>query len=225
MLRPFHTHEVLNQAPPLGDVDLWADDLALQGAVRAFGKPSNETEASLAEFGHRWGSFEMFEWGRLANENPPKLKTYDQKGFRADVVEFHPAYHALMREAIAAGVHSSVWAADGKTVPGEFVVRAARHYMAAEVEQGHECPITMTHAATGALIAEPALVKEWLPRIRSREYDPRFAPAAEKHGVTLGMGMTEKQGGSDVRANTTHAEPDGEAYRIVGHKWFLSAPM
>jgi len=225
MLRPFHTHEVLNQAPPLGDVDLWADDLALQGAVRAFGKPSNETEASLAEFGQRWGSFEMFEWGRLANENPPKLKIYDQRGFRADVVEFHPAYHALMREAIAAGVHSSVWAADGKTVPREFVVRAARHYMAAEVEQGHECPITMTHAATGALIAEPALVKEWLPRIRSREYDPRFAPAAEKHGVTLGMGMTEKQGGSDVRANTTHAEPDGEAYRIVGHKWFLSAPM
>jgi len=225
MLQSFHTHEVLNQAPPLGDVDLWADDLALQGAVRAFGKPSNETEASLAEFGQRWGSFEMFEWGRLANENPPKLRTYDQKGFRADVVEFHPAYHALMREAIAAGVHSSVWTADGKTVPGEFVVRAARHYMAAEVEQGHECPITMTHAATGALIAEPALVAEWLPRIRSREYDPRFVPAAEKHGVTLGMGMTEKQGGSDVRANTTRAEPDGDAYRIVGHKWFLSAPM
>jgi putative acyl-CoA dehydrogenase len=225
MLEPFHTHEVFNQTPPLGDVDLWADDPALQGAVRAFGKPSNETEASLADFGQRWGSFEMFEWGRLANENPPKLKTYDQKGFRADVVEFHPAYHALMREAIAAGLHCSVWAADGKAVPGEFVARAARHYMAAEVEQGHECPITMTHAATGALLVEPALVAEWLPRIRSREYDPRFLPAAEKKGVTIGMGMTEKQGGSDVRANTTYAEADGDAYRIVGHKWFFSAPM
>ena len=225
MLPPFHTHEVFNQAPPLGDVDLWTDDPALQGAVRAFGRPSNETEASLADFGKRWGSFEMFEWGRLANENPPKLKAYDQKGFRADVVEFHPAYHALMREAIAGGVHSSVWAADGKTVPGEFVARAARHYMAAEVEQGHECPITMTHAATGALVAEPALVADWLPRIRSRAYDPRFLPAGEKKGVTLGMGMTEKQGGSDVRANTTRAEPDGDAYRIIGHKWFFSAPM
>ncbi|HLL27324.1 MAG TPA: isovaleryl-CoA dehydrogenase [Xanthobacteraceae bacterium] len=225
MPESFHTHEVFNQTPPLGDVDLWADDPALQGAVRAFGKPSNETEALLADFGVRWGSFEMFEWGRLANENPPKLKTYDAKGYRADVVEFHPAYHALMREAISAGIHSSVWGADGKTVPGEFVARAARHYMAAEVEQGHECPITMTHAATGALAAEPAIVKEWLPRIRSREYDPRFLPAGEKRGVTLGMGMTEKQGGSDVRANTTRAEPDGEGYRIIGHKWFFSAPM
>ncbi len=224
-LAPFTTHEVFNQAPPLGDMNLWANDPALRGAVRAFGKPGKEVETSLSAFGKRWGSFEMAENARLANENPPKLKTYDAKGFRADVVEFHPAYHALMHQAIADGIHSSVWAADGKFVPGEFVARAARHYMAAEVEQGHECPITMTHAATGALLAEPSLTKEWLPRIRSREYDPVFKPAPEKKGVTLGMGMTEKQGGSDVRANTTHAEPDGDAYRITGHKWFFSAPM
>jgi putative acyl-CoA dehydrogenase len=224
-LGPFATHEVFNQTPPLGDLNLWANDPALQGAVRAFGKPAKETEASLAAFGKCWGSFEMAENARLANENPPKLKTYDPKGFRADVVEFHPAYHALMHQAIADGIHSSVWAANGKYVPGEFVARAARHYMAAEVEQGHECPITMTHAATGALLAEPSLMKEWLPRIRSREYDSAFKPATEKKGVTLGMGMTEKQGGSDVRANTTRAEPDGDAYRITGHKWFFSAPM
>src|SRR5262249_34617812 len=146
----FHTHEVLNQAPPLGDVDLWADDVALQGAVRAFGKPSNQTEASLADFGERWGSFEMFEWGRLANENPPKLKPLDPKGDRADIVDFHPASHALMRESIAAGIHASVWDADGHVVRGEFVARTARQYMTAEVEQGHGCPITMTHAAVGA---------------------------------------------------------------------------
>ena len=224
-LTPFATHEVFNQTPPLGDINLWANDPALQGAVRAFGKPKKETEASLAAFGKRWGSSEMAENARLANENTPKLKTYDAKGFRADVVEFHPAYHALMKQAIADGIHSSVWAADGKYVPGEFVARTACHYMAAEVEQGHECPITMTHAATGALLAEPSLMKEWLPRIRSREYDSAFKPASEKKGVTLGMGMTEKQGGSDVRANTTRAEPDGEAYRITGHKWFFSAPM
>jgi len=224
-IAPFATHEVFNQTPPVGDMNLWADDMALQGAVRAFGKPAKEIEASLAAFGKRWGSFAMAENARLANENPPKLKTYDAKGFRADVVEFHPAYHSLMHQAVADGIHSSVWAADGKFVPGEFVARAARHYMAAEVEQGHECPITMTHAATGALLAEPSLMKEWLPRIRSREYDSAFKPASEKKGVTLGMGMTEKQGGSDVRANTTRAEPDGDGYRITGHKWFFSAPM
>lgn len=223
---PFATHEVFNQTPPLGDMDLWADDPALQGAVRAFGRLDNELSASLAAFGERWGSAEMAEFGRLANENPPKLRAYDPHGHRLDRVEFHPAYHALMRESMAAGIHCSAWGPDGKlSGPGAFVARAARQMMSAEVEQGHQCPIVMTHAATGALMTEPSLLKEWLPKIRSNDYDPSFQPAAMKMSVTLGMGMTEKQGGSDVRANTTRAEPDGDAYRITGHKWFFSAPM
>jgi len=223
---PFATHEVFNQTPPLGDMDLWANDPALQGVVRAFGQPDRELLASLAAFGERWGSAEMAEFGRLANENPPKLRAYDPHGHRLDRVEFHPAYHALMRESMAAGIHCSAWGPDGKlSGPGAFVARAARQMMSAEVEQGHQCPIVMTHAATGALLAEPSLLKEWLPKIRSKDYDPSFQPAAMKMSVTLGMGMTEKQGGSDVRANTTCAEPDGNAYRITGHKWFFSAPM
>ena len=222
----FATHEVLNQTPPIGDVDLWGGDAALMGAVRAFGKPTKAEVDRLAAFGRTWGTAEMAELARLANENPPKLKTFDARGNRADIVEFHPAYHALMREAIAAGIHSSVWGANGEvSAPGAYVARAALVHMEAEVEQGHQCPIVMTNAATGALLAEPALLKEWLPRIRSREYDARFLPAGEKKGVTLGMGMTEKQGGSDVRANTSRAEPDGDAYRVIGHKWFFSAPM
>jgi putative acyl-CoA dehydrogenase len=226
MTVPFATHEVFNQTPALGDVDLWSSDAALVGAVRAFGPAGKNDEEPLAAFGRRWGTAAMAEFGRLANENPPKLRTYDARGNRADVVEFHPAYHALMREAIAAGIHACTWGEDGGLAqPGAYVARAALVHMEAEVEQGHQCPIVMTHAATAALKAEPALMKEWLPRIRSREYDPHFRPAAEKSGVTLGMGMTEKQGGSDVRANTTRAESDGDGYRIIGHKWFLSAPM
>jgi len=226
MSAPFATHDVFNQTPALGDINLWAGDGALIGAVRAFGPAGKIDETALAAFGQRWGAAAMAEYGRLANENPPKLHAYDARGSRADVVEFHPAYHALMREAVAAGIHSSVWGEDGGlAAPGAFVVRAALLHMQAEVEQGHQCPIVMTNAATAALKAEPSLMKEWLPRIRSREYDPHFLPAAKKTGVTLGMGMTEKQGGSDVRANTTRAEADGDGYRIVGHKWFFSAPM
>lgn len=226
MPAPFTTHEVLNQPPPLGDLDLWTSDAALMGAVRGFGPPGALDEETLAAFGRRWGSAAMAEFGRLANENPPKLKTFDARGHRADVVEFHPAYHALMREAIAAGIHCSIWGEDGRlAAPGANVARAALLHMQGEVEQGHQCPVVMTNAATAALKAEPDLLKEWLPRIRSREYDPHFKPAPEKKGVTLGMGMTEKQGGSDVRANTTRAEADGGGYQIVGHKWFLSAPM
>jgi len=222
----FVTHEVFNQVPPLGDVDLWNDDLALQAAVAAFGTSDAEEIASLAAFGERWGSAEMAEFGRLANENPPKLRSYDPHGYRVDRVEFHPAYHALMRESMAAGIHCSTWGRDARLAkPGAFVARAARQMMSAEVEQGHQCPIVMTHAAVGALLAEPALLRDWLPKIRSCDYDPSFQLPSLKMSVTLGMGMTEKQGGSDVRANTTRAEPDGNAYRITGHKWFMSAPM
>lgn len=219
----FATHEVFNQSPPLGDVDLFSTDAALVGAVEAFG--AGKSAASLRAFGTAFGRAEMTELARLANEYAPKLRTHDRQGHRADVVEFHPAYHRFMEESIRAGIHASVWAEDGSFLPGENVARSARHYLASEVEQGHLCPVTMTHAATGALGAEPRLLKQWLPRIRSREYDARFLPHTQKKGVTFGMGMTEKQGGTDVRQNTTHAEPDGEAYRIIGHKWFFSAPM
>ncbi len=220
---PFATHEVFNQSPPIGDVDLFTSDLALKEAVQAFG--AGNSADSLTTFGKSFGSAEMADLARLANEYTPKLRTHDRQGHRADVVEFYPAYHRFMEASIKAGVHASVWAADGSLVPGEHVARSARHYLASEVEQGHLCPVTMTHAAAGALRAEPSLAREWLPRIRSREYDPRFLPATQKKGVTFGMGMTEKQGGTDVRQNTTRAEQDGEAYRLTGHKWFFSAPM
>jgi putative acyl-CoA dehydrogenase len=220
---PFATHDVFNQSPPMGDVDLFSSDAALMSAIEAFG--AGKSAKSLRDFGTAFGRAEMAELARLANEYTPKLRTHDRQGHRADVVEFHPAYHRFMEMSITAGVHSSVWAADGSFVPGEHVARSARHYLASEVEQGHLCPITMTHAATGGLAAEPTLAKEWLPRIRSREYDPRFIPFGEKRGVTFGMGMTEKQGGTDVRQNTTQATPDGDTYRLVGHKWFFSAPM
>ncbi len=222
----FATHEVLNQAPPPGDVDLWSSDAALQGAVRAFGRPSEGDEAALAAFGRRWGTADMAEFGRLANEHPPRLKTFDSRGYHANWVEFHPAYHALMKTSMAAGLHCSTWGEGGRQeAPNAHVLRAAKLHMAGEVEAGHLCPIVMTHAATAALLAEPPLVAEWLPRLRSREYDAGFRPASEKRSVTLGMGMTEKQGGTDVRANTTRAELDSDHYRLVGHKWFLSAPM
>jgi putative acyl-CoA dehydrogenase len=222
----FATHEVLNQTPPPGDVDLWTGDAALMGAVRAFGKPTPSDEEHLAAFGKEWGRAKMAELGRLANESPPRLKTFDSRGYRADWVEYHPAYHALMKSSMASGQHNATWGPDGKPAAANVhVLRAAKLYMEGEVEAGHLCPIVMTHAATAALMAEPSLVKEWLPRIRSRDYDANFRPASAKTAVTLGMGMTEKQGGTDVRANTTRAEPDGDGYRLVGHKWFLSAPM
>jgi putative acyl-CoA dehydrogenase len=226
MAESFSTHEVLNQTPLPGDQDLWSNDLALQGAVRALGRPTKSEEDALVAFGKRWGTTQMAELGRLANENPPKLKAYDSQGNRSDQVEFHPAYHALMRSSMSAGLHASTWGTNGRPAGGNaHVLRAARLHIVAEVECGHLCPIVMTHAATAALLAEPTLVHDWLPRIRSREYDAAFRPVADKTAVTLGMGMTEKQGGTDVRANMTSAEPDGGAYKITGHKWFLSAPM
>lgn len=220
----FETHEVLNQSPAFVDVDLYACDRPLQEAVRANG--AGGEAAALSAFGRRWGSAEFAEQARLANENTPKLKGFDSKGFRREVVEFHPAYHAFMAESIGAGLHASTWAPDGKpaAAPAE-VARAARYYMVAQVENGHMCPITMTRASVAPLAAQPDLRAQWLPKILSRSYDPSARPLRDKAGVTLGMGMTEKQGGTDVRANTTRAEPAGDGYAITGHKWFMSAPM
>src|SRR5262245_38934043 len=223
MSRPPHvTHEVFNQSPPYEDVDLFATDRPLQDAVRANGG----RHTGLSEFGRHWGSADMMAQGRLANENPPRLKTFDAKGFRRDVIEFHPAYHHFMAESIGAGLHVSTWSPDGHVAgPPNEVERAARYYMVAQIENGHMCPITMTRASVGALRADPTLLARLMPKIASRSYDPRFLPWWKKTGITLGMGMTEKQGGTDVRANTTRAEPAGDHYRITGHKWFMSAPM
>jgi len=220
----FATHEVFNQSPPFVDVDLFALDTALAGAVAANGGGMAAKE--LSEFGMHWGSAVMAERGQLANENTPKLRTFDSRGNRKDQVEFHPAYHELMAHSAHAGLHNSTWATDGRPAgaPSE-VVRAAKFYMAAGVETGHLCPITMTRASVAALAAQPDILKKTMPVIGTRAYDPTFAPWSSKRGMTLGMGMTEKQGGTDVRSNMTRAERDGGAWRITGHKWFMSAPM
>src|SRR6195256_6294936 len=220
----FATHEVLNQSPPFEDVDLFALDRPLSEAVAANGGASAQTE--LSEFGQHWGSAVMAARGRVANENTPKLRTFDSRGNRRDEVEFHPAYHELMARSAHAGVHNSTWDAQGKPAGGAAeVVRAAKFYMAAQVETGHLCPITMTRASVAALAAQPDLLAKTMAVIGTRAYDPAFAPWPTKRGMTLGMGMTEKQGGTDVRSNQTRAIRDGNAYRITGHKWFMSAPM
>jgi putative acyl-CoA dehydrogenase len=220
----FATHEVLNQSPPFENIDLFAVDRPLAEAVAANG--GGGAQAELSEFGKHWGSAAMAERGRLANENTPKLRTFDSRGNRRDEVEFHPAYHELMAHSTRAGVHNSTWNADGKPAGGAAeVVRAAKFYIAAQVETGHLCPITMTRASVAALAEQPDLLAKVMPVLTSRAYDPSFAPWWTKRGMTVGMGMTEKQGGTDVRSNMTRAVRDGDAYRITGHKWFMSAPM
>lgn len=220
----FTTHEVFNQSPPFEDVDLFALDPPLVEAVAANGGASAEGE--LSEFGKHWGSAAMAERGRVANENTPKLRTFDSRGNRRDEVEFHPAYHELMAHSAHAGVHNSTWTADGKPAGGASeVIRAAKFYVASQVETGHLCPITMTRASVAALAEQPDLLSKVMPVLGTRSYDPAFTPWWTKRGMTLGMGMTEKQGGTDVRSNMTRAERDGDAYRITGHKWFMSAPM
>jgi putative acyl-CoA dehydrogenase len=188
------TQDVFNQSPPFVDVDLYATDLPLQEAVAANG--GTAPAAVLSAFGRHWGSAAMFEQARLANEYPPKLKTYDPQGRRLDVVEFHPAYHRFMTESMRAGLHDMTWRADGARAPAPAeVARAARYYMVAPVENGHMCPITMTRAAVGALAAEPALLAALMPKVASHDYDPSFRPWHQKNAITIGMGMTEKQGG------------------------------
>jgi putative acyl-CoA dehydrogenase len=217
----FVTHSVDNQVPPLAPYDVWSTDHALQEAVQREG--GGWAGAELAAYGPVAGG-ELMELGFAANENKPKLKLFDRYGHRLDEVEFHPSWHRIMQLNMSHGVHAFAWRNESK--PGAHVVRAALSYLAGQVEAGNGCPLTMTYAAVPALRHEPALAKEWLPRITSLEYDPRVLPAAQKKGCTVGMGMTEKQGGSDVRTNTSKAVrlPDG-SYEIVGHKWFFSAPM
>ncbi|HXE70692.1 MAG TPA: isovaleryl-CoA dehydrogenase [Hyphomicrobiaceae bacterium] len=232
MLEPFQTHEVFNQSPPFQDVNLFTTDAALMEAVSREG--ANGSTQQLAQFGHTCGSAEALEQARLANDNPPRLLSFDSKGARLDLVEFHPAYHALMAISIGQGLHCSAWdhlaGGHGKRRPGATVERSAGCYLANQMEAGHQCPITMTNAAVPTLLLEPDLAGRWIPKILTRSYDKSLRRLAEKRGATIGMGMTEKQGGTDVRANTTRAAPvaaggPGSQYLITGHKWFMSAPM
>jgi len=231
-LEGFTTHEVFNQTPPLVDVNFAALDQPLLGALDAFGVKGDATH--LAKQGAMLGTAAHLELARLANENPPKLKIFDARGLRQDLVEFHPAYHELMRRSMEAGLASSTFESlpadrvltNGKLHGKGHVARSALHYLMSGVEAGHLCPVTMTHAGSAALASAPTHLKALMPLIASRVYDASFRPFWEKRGITLGMGMTEKQGGSDVRANTTRARQiAGDEYEITGHKWFLSAPM
>jgi len=208
-----------NQSPAFGDVDLFSVDRPLAEAAARYGL---DLEA-LSACGKDYGSAETLDLGRVANENAPRLRTMDGRGNRIDFVEFHPAYHALLGKSIGWGIHSA--AHDGSDPAGPLTSRAMRLYLATQAESGHLCPITMTHACIGALKAEPDVLAKWQGKILSRDYDRRPLPWWEKTGVTLGMGMTERQGGTDVRANITTAAPHGDHVELNGHKWFMSAPM
>ena len=215
------THEVLNQAPPLVGHDPIAGDAALaEACVR---HADRATLDSLAELGRVAGSEQAQEWGRQANENPPRLRTHDRYGHRVDEVEFHPAWHELMRTAFAHGLAGAPWAAEH---PHAHVRRAVGYLGWTQVEMGHGCPVTMTYAVVPALRAAPELAARYEPGLTGTGYAFGLTDPAAKPGLVAGMGMTEKQGGSDVRANTTRAvpQPDG-SYRLTGHKWFTSAPM
>jgi putative acyl-CoA dehydrogenase len=214
------THEVFNQPPPLIDYDV-ADDPALLAAVER-----EEADWALGEvraLGLLAGSAQAREWGRLANEHSPRLHTHDRFGHRVDEVEFHPAWHSLMRVAVEHGLHAAPWA-DAR--PGAHVARAAGFYVWGSTDAGHTCPISMTYASVPALRHSPELAAQYEALLTVAEYDPGLRPPLAKRGLLAGMSMTEKQGGSDVRANTTRAVPAGDGtYRLTGHKWFTSAPM
>jgi putative acyl-CoA dehydrogenase len=219
------THEVSNVSRELVDYNPFTQDAALVEGVAREG--AGWAQESLTAFGQLTGSADYIELGALANRHPPEFDTHDRFGNRVDLVRFHPSYHRLMQTAIEHGLHASPWT-DPK--PGAHVARAARTYLQTQVEAGHGCPITMTFAAVPALRHTPALAAVWEPKITARVYDPRNVPDAQKAGLTIGMAMTEKQGGSDVRANSTRAYPvglegPGQAYELVGHKYFVSAPM
>jgi len=231
-MHAFDTHEVRNTVAPFEDVNLYAADPALQEALLREGGGADAE--SLHALGARLGRAEVLDLARLANLHPPRLHNFDRNGKRIDEVEFHPAWHGLMTLLIENGAHASPWRGGA----GAQVARAARYLLFGQVENGSQCPVTMTYACVPALKQAPKIAAKWLPKILSAEYDPRSLPIEQKRGAIVGMGMTEKQGGSDVRANTTLAEPvplseardlfgdDGEdVFRIVGHKWFFSAPQ
>ena len=211
------THEVTNQPAPRGDLDLWANDPGLQSHATAAGADPEV----LAAYGTRIGTETLRAAGRAANRHPPELVLFDTGGRRLDEVLFHPAYHDLMRVGISAGYAALPW----EGAKGGHASHAALVYLTSQVESGVCCPMTMTYAAVPALRADKALFADWVPKLTARAYDPAPKPLVRKPGATLGMAMTEKQGGSDIRANTTTATPEGDTYRLIGHKWFCSAPM
>ncbi|SDJ86580.1 acyl-CoA dehydrogenase family protein [Microbulbifer yueqingensis] len=220
-----HTHEVTNQTPPLAGHNLFAADAALRDAVDRNG--GHWAEDDLQRYGEVCGRPEMIERGFLANEYKPRFESHDRTGNRVDLVRYHPAYHQLMQLALSEGLHSAPWT-DPR--PGAHVARAAKYYLHSQLEAGHSCPITMTFASVPSLKLNPHLAAEWLPKVTARGYDPSNRPYTEKSALTIGMGMTEKQGGSDVRANTSRAvhltgSDNLNTYELVGHKWFMSAPM
>ncbi|CAM5999232.1 unnamed protein product [Sphagnum balticum] len=219
----FKTHEVSNQSQPLVDYNLFTTNLALQEAVEREG--AGWAAPALKDYGALLGSEEMVENGRLANKYPPQLQLFDRFGNRRDEVDFHPAWHAMMSTAVAQGLHASPWAHPKE---GAHVARAAAVMMHVQIEAGSQCPITMTYGSVPTISKRQDIADIWLPKIFSSTYDQRLVPVNMKKGALIGMGMTEKQGGSDVRSNTTTAKliagSNGE-YEIVGHKWFLSAPM
>ena len=211
----------LNQPPILENYNLFASDSALQESVAANGGAWNNEHAE--RFGEVLGRAETLELGNSANKNPPILKTHDRFGNRSDVVEFHPSYHELMRIGIENETHSLSWTSEHA---GAYVARSGLAFLKQQVDEGTSCPLTMTFAVVPSLKIQPEISEEWLPRVLSNEYDPRFIPASEKRGATFGMAMTEPQGGSDVRTNLTFAKSIGSGeYEITGRKWFCSAPM
>lgn len=219
------THEVFNQPPPLLGYNAFTSDAALVEAVQYEG--ASWAEAQLQEVGAFAGSEQVLQWGTDANTFTSVLHTHDRYGHRIDEVTFHPAWHSLLNAAVSHGLHASPWR---NAQAGAHVARAAAFYLFAQAEGGHGCPISMTYAAVPVLRTQPELAKEWEPRLTSLTYDPGLRPVQDKQGILCGMGMTEKQGGSDVRANTTSAVPisssgPGQEYRLTGHKWFCSAPM
>lgn len=216
---------VQNQPTAFEGFNLYRSDAVLAGFAEQLLSEAQRT--TLADYGALLGSAELLDAGRVANVNEPVLHRFDRFGHRIDEVEYHPAYHRLMEVSVAAGGHSEAW--EDETA-GRYASRAAKMFLKHQVEQGTSCPMTMTFAAVPSLALQPEVADEWLPGILSRTYDPRPLPASEKAGLLFGMAMTERQGGSDVRANATKAVADGAggpgaAYRITGHKWFCSAPM
>ncbi|HUL90021.1 MAG TPA: isovaleryl-CoA dehydrogenase [Pseudolabrys sp.] len=213
--------EVQNQPPPLEPYNLFTSDAVLREALRR--EAAGWAEAELSALGETLGKPETVQLGFDANKFTPQLRTLDRYGHRLDEVEFHPAWHELLGIALKAGLHSSPWA---EPQPGAHVARAAGTYMLGQIESGVYCPIAMTYGSVPTLRHAPEIAKEWLPRVFSRDYDRRFWPARLKTAALVGMGMTENQGGSDLRTNTTRAEPSGGGtFRLYGHKWFMSAPM
>ncbi|TDW86428.1 acyl-CoA dehydrogenase family protein [Kribbella sp. VKM Ac-2566] len=215
---------VTNQAPPLRGVNFFTRDAALCDALRPYADLTGDLTADpdLLRIGELAGSEEALSHALPANQNAPVLRTHDRYGNRIDEVEFHPSWHWLMEQAVGFGLQAAPWTSER---PSPHLTRAAGFYLWSQVEPGHGCPISMTYAAVPALKADAQLAKEWVPQLASTQYDVRRLPAASKNGVLAGMGMTEKQGGSDVRANLTTATPAGDVYQLNGHKWFCSAPQ